>query len=156
MRSEKMKEAKIKAGNYCVYQERTQQEVRDKLYDLGLHRDEVEEVLTELITENFINEERYAKSFASGKFRLKQWGKNKIIYALKQKRISSFCIGLAMKEIPDDEYEKVISYLINKKAKQLSGDKYMINHKISRYLIGKGFEPELVWSMINDQLTSNG
>ena len=156
MRPEKMKEAKIKAGNYCAYQERTQQEVRDKLYDLGLHRDEVEEVLTELITEKFVNEERYARSFTSGKFRLKHWGKNKIIYALKQKGISSNCIELAMKEIPDDEYEKVITLLFNKKAKQLSGDKYIVNHKIARYLIGKGFEPEMVWSLINSRLTSGG
>jgi regulatory protein len=64
MRSEKMKAAKIKASHYCAYQERTHQEVRDKLYDLGLHKDEVEEVLTELIMEDFVNEERFAKSFA--------------------------------------------------------------------------------------------
>ena len=88
MRLDKMKAAKLKAGNYCAYQERTQQEVRDKLYGIGLYSDEVEQVLAELITENYVNEERFAKSFAGGKFRLKQWGKKKIVYALKQRNIS--------------------------------------------------------------------
>jgi len=153
MRLEKMKEAKIKAGNYCAYQERTQQEVRDKLYKLGLHRNEVEEVLTELITEGFVNEERYAMNFASGKFRLKQWGKLKIIFSLKQKKISPYCISEAIKQIPDDEYEKAIILLINNKSKHLTGEEFVIKNKIARYLIGKGFEQELVWSIINSNLS---
>lgn len=148
MRSDKMKHAKIKAGNYCAYQERTQQEVRNKLYSLGLYSDEVEEVLTQLITENYVNEERYAKTFASGKFRLKSWGRKKIRYALMQKNISSYCIEQAMKEIPEEEYEQVIRKLIENKLSQLSGDEYVVNNKIASYLIRKGFEPEKVWPML--------
>jgi len=152
MRQDKILEAKTKAGNYCAYQERTQQEVRDKLYNIGLYQDEVEEVLTELITENFINEERYAKAFASGKFRLKHWGRNKIVYTLKQKNISSYCIDQAMKEIDEDEYKNEIIRQINKKSNQLSGKEYIVKNKIARFLITKGFETELVWSLINEYL----
>ncbi len=152
MRTEAMKAAKIKAGTYCAYQERTQQEVRDKLYSLGLHRDEVEEVLSELIIENFVNEERFARTFASGKFRLKRWGKKKIVYELKHRNISEYCINQALKEIPDEEYEQTMIKLIDKKSTQISGDIYTIKNKTARYMINKGFEMELVWSILNDRL----
>ncbi|MCK5371361.1 MAG: RecX family transcriptional regulator [Cyclobacteriaceae bacterium] len=151
-----MKAAKLKAGNYCAYQERTQQEVRDKLYAIGLYSDEVEQVLTELITENYVNEERFAKSFAGGKFRLKQWGKKKIVYALKQRNISPYCIEQALKEISDEEYERVITQLVERKSNQLQGEIFIVKNKIARYLVGKGFENELVWSIVNKQLDSGG
>ena len=150
MRQDKMKSAKVKAGNYCAYQERTHQEVRDKLYELGLYRDEVEEVLTELISENYVNEERFARTFASGKFRLKHWGRRKIIYELKHKNISPYCIDKALKEISDEEYEKVAMQLIDKKLSNMSGEELIVKNKIVRYLIGKGFESELVWSILNN------
>ena len=156
MRLDKMKAAKLKAGNYCAYQERTQQEVRDKLYGIGLYSDEVEQVLTELITENYVNEERFAKSFAGGKFRLKQWGKKKIVYALKQRNISSYCIEQGLKEISDEEYEYVITQLVERKSNQLQGEIFIVKNKIARYLVGKGFENELVWSIVNKQLDSRG
>ena len=143
-----MKEAKIKAGNYCAYQERTQQEVRDKLYSLGLYRDEVEEVLTELIIDKFVDEERYAKTFASGKFRIKKWGKIKISYALKQKHLSSYCIDKALGEIADQEYEEQIAQLIKQKHERLSGDEFTVNNKVVNYLVGKGYERELVRKLI--------
>jgi regulatory protein len=147
-----MKAAKVKAGNYCAYQERTQQEVRDKLYALGLHTDEVEEVLTDLISENFVNEERFALAFASGKFRLKNWGRRKIIYELKHRNISPYCIDKALKEISDEEYNCTIQQIIDKKTSQMSGEVYLVKNKIARHLIGKGFEAELVWSILNDKL----
>ena len=156
MRLDKMQAAKLKAGNYCAYQERTQQEVRDKLYGIGLYSDEVEQVLAELITENYINEERFAKSFAGGKFRLKQWGKKKIVYALKQRNISPYCIEQALKEISDEEYERVITQLVERKSNQLQGEIFIVKNKIARYLVGKGFENELVWSIVNKQLDSGG
>jgi len=152
MRLDKMQEAKLKAGNYCAYQERTHQEVRDKLYSYGLYSDEVEEILTDLITENYVNEERFAKAFAGGKFRLKHWGKRKITYALQQKRVSSYCIDQALKEINDEEYEKKIKDLINKKSNELTGDNYMIKNKTAQFLIGKGYESEIVWPIINEFL----
>jgi len=150
MRAEKMKVAKIKAGNYCAYRERTHQEVRDKLYELGLHKDEVEEVLTELIMEEFVNEERFARSFARGKFNLKRWGKVKIAYELKRRKISSYCIEQAMQEIPPDDYDGVLSHLIEQKKKSYSGDLFKVKNKIARYLINKGYESELVWDKLKD------
>lgn len=147
-----MKAAKVKAGNYCAYQERTQQEVRDKLYALGLHRDEVEEVLTELIIEKFVDEERYAKAFASGKFRLNKWGRIKISYALKQKKLSDYCIDQALKEIDAEEYEQQIARLIDKKYDKLHGESYMVKNKIVQYLGGKGYERELVWKILENRL----
>jgi len=152
VRQDKMKAAKVKAGNYCAYQERTHQEVRNKLYELGLYSDEVEEVLTELITENYVNEERFACTFASGKFRLKHWGRRKIIYELKHRNISSYCIDKALLEITDEEYERAIILLIDKKFAQFSGEEFIVKNKIARHLIGKGFETELVWSILNSQL----
>lgn len=152
MRPDKMKEAKAKAGKFCAYQERTQQEVRDKLYALGLYRDEVENVLTELITENFINEERYAKAYAGGKFRMKQWGRRKIEYALGQKKISPYCIEKGLKEISEDEYEKVIIKLIEKRKPATKNIDYVSKSKVARHIIGKGFEPEIVWELINEKL----
>ncbi|MCK5104931.1 MAG: RecX family transcriptional regulator [Cyclobacteriaceae bacterium] len=147
-----MKSAKVKAGNYCAYQERTHQEVRDKLYELGLYRDEVEEVLTELISENYVNEERFARTFASGKFRLKHWGRRKIIYELKHKNISPYCIDKALKEISDEEYEKVAMQLVDKKLSNMSGEEFIVKNKIARYMSNKGFETELVWSILNNNL----
>ena len=152
MRPDKTQEAKLKAANYCAYQERTQQEVRDKLYSFGLYSDEVEDVLTDLITENYVNEERYARAFACGRFRLKHWGKRKITYALQQKRISSYCIDQALKEISDDEYESEIKKLINIKSSKLTGEDYYIKNKTAQFLIGKGYESEIVWSLINEIL----
>src|SRR5690242_21297330 len=81
-----------KIKQYCAYQERCHAEVKDKLYGMGLHRQEVDDIMAELITENFLNEERFAKAFAGGKFRVKQWGRKKIIGALKQKQVSEYCI----------------------------------------------------------------
>jgi regulatory protein len=148
MRTEKMKAAMVKACNYCAYQERTQQEVRDKLYDLGLFSDEVEDVLSQLITANFVNEERYAKAFASGKFRLKRWGRQKILFELKRRKISPCCTKKAMLEIPQDAYEEVLQQLIEQKSRTYSGNAYTIKNKIARYLINKGYECELVWAAL--------
>lgn len=150
MRKDKMREAKIKAGNYCAYQERTQQEVRDKLYALGLYRDEVEEVLSELITENFVNELRFAVSFAGGKFRLKKWGKRKIEYALQQKKISPYCIRKALGEISDEMYLQTLHQLMDQKRQSLKGNDFEVKNKLGNFLIRKGFESEIVWRVVRE------
>lgn len=145
-----IEESLQKARNYCVYQERSQQEVRDKLYDIGLHKKEVEQVIAQLITENFINEERFATAFAGGKFRIKQWGRLKIKMALEQKKISPYCIRQALNQISDQDYlkmiRKLISYQENKIAdKNIKKKKY----RIASHLTGRGFEPDLVWQELN-------
>ena len=143
------KEAKLRTANYCAYQERTQQQVRDKLYSYGLYRDEVEEVLSELITENFINEERFAKAYAGGKFRVKKWGKIKILRGLQQHNISPYCIKKGMQEIDEDEYIETLQVLLEKKNSLLTEtNDFKRKAKLANYAAGKGYEPSLIWDLI--------
>jgi regulatory protein len=110
-------QAKQKAEGYCAYQERAQQEVRDKLYEWGLHQTDVEHIISTLIEENFLNEERFAKAYALGKFRMKGWGKIKIKQHLKGKRVSDPLVRIALREIGPDEYEEKIKEAIAKRIK---------------------------------------
>src|ERR1700742_4248902 len=96
-------EALVKAEAWCAYQERCQQEVRDKLYSWGLHNAEVEPVIAELISKNFLNEERFAKAFAGGKFRIKKWGRVNIRLELKRRKLSEYCIKKGLAEIDEDD-----------------------------------------------------
>ena len=146
-------QAQQKAGRYCAYQERCQQEVREKLYSLKLHRGQVEEVLAYLITEGYVNEERFAKVYAGGKFRIKKWGKIKIMNALKTKNISDYCIQKALEEIDSAEYVGAIDEIISKRDKpDAETDIFIRRNKIAKFLIGKGFEPELVWEQVKMRL----
>src|SRR4051812_72479 len=111
-------EALIRTSSFCAYQERTQQEVRDKLYGYGLHKDMAEELISKLISENFINEERFAKTYAGGKFRIKKWGRIKIKEALKAKGISEYCIKKGLLEIDPTEYTSALLSLIEKKSEK--------------------------------------
>lgn len=145
------KEAKLKAANFCAYQERSQKEVRNKLYDYGLYSDEVEDVLTDLIVEGFINEERFAKQYVGSKFRMKKWGRNKILQGLKQHDISAYCVKAGLKEIDDEEYIEVLEELIRKKsAFKSESDLFKKRSKIAQHAIYKGFEPELVWDRVKE------
>lgn len=144
------KEAKIKAAAYCAYQERTHHEVRTKLYNMGLYGDEVEELIAELITENFINEERFAKAYAGGKFRMNHWGRLKIQAALLAKGVSKRCIKTGLNEIEDEEYQNKIELLIQKKIATIKGeDEIKTKYKLANYLINKGFEAPVIWEKIN-------
>ena len=98
-----------KARRYCVYQERSQQKKQKKLYSLGLFKKDVEESIAMMVTEGYLNEERFAIAYAGGKFRIKHWGKNKIKQALKLKKVSDYCIRQALKSIADDDYLKVLN-----------------------------------------------
>lgn len=130
--------------HYCAYQERCHQEVKNRLYEMGMHRAEVDEIIASLITENFLNEERFAKAFAGGKFRMKQWGKRKIVSALKQKQVSEYCIRKGLAEIDGEEYEAVIRKLAEKKYRGLKSEQYLRRQfKTKQYLLSRGFEPEL-------------
>ncbi|MDF9800906.1 regulatory protein [Catalinimonas alkaloidigena] len=144
-------QAKAKAAKYCAYQERTQQQVRDKLYQYGLYSDAVEEVLAELITDGFINEERYAQAFSRGKFGQNKWGRVKIEMMLRQKGLSNYCIQSGLKEIAEEDYRQQLRELLNKKWASLDGeDDYTRKNKTVRYLMGKGYEPDLIWSYFKD------
>ena len=133
------KSAKVKIEQYCAYQERSQQEVRDKLYDMGLHQKEVEELISELVVDNFLNEERFAISYARGKFRIKHWGKNKIKQNLKLKKVSEYCIKKALKEIDPDEYYEILKTELQKKSDKLKDkDPFIRKNKIAQYLGSTG------------------
>lgn len=149
--SEELSKAKKKIASYCAYQERCQQEVRSKLYSYGLFRDEVEELIAWLIMENFLNEERFAQTFAGSKFRVKQWGRLKITQALQQKDISAYCIKKGLAEIEEGEYLETIKALVEKKLAEFYlkiSNPYQLKDKTSKFLISRGFEPDLVWQVL--------
>ena len=134
-----------KLKHYCAYQERCHAEVKEKLYNLGVWKKEHDEIIATLIEENYLNEERYAIAFAGGKFRIKQWGRVKIKYELKQKQVSEYCIKKALKQIEEEEYLKVMDGLAKKKYASLKNEQYLVRKKKTMdYLITKGFEMDLV------------
>jgi regulatory protein len=142
-------QALIKAESTCAYQERCQQEMRDKLYEWGLHSADVENIIAKLITDNFLNEERFANAYAGGKFRIKKWGRVKIKLELKKRKISDYCIKKAMQEIDDSDYIKTLKDLIAKKSKEIKGGKdYQRKYKIAKYIASRGFEQDLIWDVL--------
>ena len=141
-----------KLKHYCAYQERSHDEVKQKLYGFGLHRQEVEETLSTLIEENYLNEERFAIAFAGGRFRSKQWGRVKIEYELKQKKVSPYCIKKAVNNIDDDAYLKTLQQLARKKWNSLKAPgatDYVKSSKTTTYLLQRGFERQLIAQAIN-------
>jgi len=144
-------QALIKAQAACAYQERCQQEMRDKLYEWGLYPDAVESIIAQLITDNFLNEERFAKAFAGGKFRIKKWGRVKIKIELKKRKLSDYCIRKGMEEISDREYNKTLQELIAKKLKENpKGQLRARYYKAAQYAISRGFEGDVVWDVIKE------
>jgi len=139
----------VKAQKYCAYQERSQQEVRDKLYSWGLWKRDVENIIAELITSGFLKEERFAIAFAGGKFRMKGWGKNKIKHALEFKRVPGKLISKALSEIDERDYEKTLKKILADRSKEVrEKNPLKKNYKVAQYAISRGFEPELVWSFL--------
>lgn len=140
-----------KLKHYCAYQDRCHAEVKQKLKQLGVWGNDADEIIATLITENYLNEERYACSFARGKFRMKQWGRKKIVSALKSKNISAYCIKKAMKEIEEDEYKQTLKHLAKQKYLSLKNEQYLRRkYKTLQYLINKGYEPDLVWEALKE------
>ena len=138
-------EVRKKIYHYCAYQERSHQEVKNKLYDLELSSQEIDELISHLITEGYLNEERFAIQFAGGKFRMKQWGKKKILYALREKKVSDYSIKKALAEINEDDYLVVLKKLAEEKYNLLKDEQYMDRKKKTiDYLIQKGYEYENV------------
>lgn len=135
-----------KAKHYCGYQERCHSEVKEKLYGFGLHKQAMEECLSALIEENYLNEERFAQQFAGGKFRMKQWGRSKIKYELKQRQVSEYCIKKGLKEIDEDDYIKTLDKLAAEKWDTQKSEKniFVKLRKTQDYLMQKGYETELI------------
>lgn len=146
------KQALKKAADYCAVQERCQQEIRDKLYLWGLHRTDVENIIAELISEGYINEERFARAYSRGKFHIKKWGKIKIKLGLKRKNISDYCIRKGFEEIDHNEYVKTIKALIQKKSKEIKEkNTYKNLNRLASFVISKGYESELVWDILRER-----
>ncbi len=147
-------EALEKLKKYCAYCERSQYEVRLKLSTWKIDEISSESILSTLIEENFINEERFAKALTQGKLRINHWGKIKIKQALRHHHISEPCIKIAFSNIDYDEYIQILIKEGMKKLNQLKGAEAINKHKTIQFLIGKGFESDLIWEHI-DQMIKN-
>jgi len=144
-------EALQKLRQYCAYQERSHSEVQQKLYDLGIRRNEHDEIIATLIEEDYLNEERFAKAFAGGKFRMKDWGRKKIYYALKEKKVSEYSIKEAMKEIDEEEYQKNLKELVADKYESLKDEQHLVRKKKTiDYMVQKGYEFDLISRVLKE------
>ena len=141
-----------KVKYFCAYQERSHAEVKKKLYGFGLYKNEVETLLSQLIEENYLNEERFAMAFSGGKFRIKQWGKTKIKYELKQRQVSDYNIKKALSEIGEEDYLKTLQKLAAEKLATLKSEKNIFTKKskLQNYLVGKGYEFNLIGEILKD------
>jgi regulatory protein len=140
-----------KLRQYCAYQERSHSEATQKLWDLGVRKAEHDEIISSLIEDNYLNEERFAIHYAGGKFRTKDWGRKKILYALKEKKVSTYCINKALQSISEHDYLKTLNDLTQKKYASLKGEHYLVRKKKTMdYLLQKGFEPDLIIKAISE------
>ena len=140
-----------KLKQYCAYQERCHREVKEKLYALGVWKRDHDEIIATLIEENYLNEERFAIAYAGGKFRIKGWGRVKIKYELKQKRVSEYCIKKALKQIDESNYIDKLTKLAIEKYQSLKAEQYLIRKKKTiDYLVGRGFELDLINFVISE------
>ena len=144
--------ALTKAEAWCAFQERSQQEVRDKLYSWGQYPDAVENIIAELISRGFLNEERFALAFSSGKFRIKKWGRVKIRVELKRKKVSDYCIRKALAAIDEDEYLETLRRLAHEKMKATKEPHPLKKkYKVMGYLVSRGFENELIREILGEE-----
>lgn len=139
-----------KLKQYCAYQERSHQEVVQKLWDLGIRKSEHDEIISALIEEDYLNEERFAMAFAGGKFRMKDWGRKKIFYGLKEKGVSPYCITKALASISEEDYSKTLQQIAEKKYESLKGEQYLVRKKKTMdYLLQKGYEHDRINAVVN-------
>jgi regulatory protein len=139
-------EAFKKVKVYCAYQERCHLEVKDKLYTFGLYPEEVEELISRLIEENYLNEERFAMAFTGGKFRMKKWGKVKIRVELRKKKVSDYCIRKALASLDETAYYNTLQNLFDKRRIEVSREKnaFKRDMAIKAWLLRKGYESDLI------------
>lgn len=135
---------------YCAYQDRCHNEVRSKLISLGVYGDTLEQIITELIIEKFLDEERFARSYARGKFRIKKWGRLRIVRELKFRKVSAYCIKKALTEIEEDEYLATLELILDKKQAQYlqKNDAFVARQKTANYAGQRGYEMNLIWDIL--------
>ncbi|MEN2281673.1 regulatory protein RecX [Algoriphagus sp. SE2] len=144
-------EAKEKLSTFCAYQERCIWEIRRKLYEKGIKDSNTDVLVDYLIQENFVNEERYAKSFARGKFRMKKWGRGRISRELKMRQINEADIRKGLSEIdPVEYYDSLLSQVEKHWERIKESDPYKKKYKLIQYLFSKGFEQDLIKDAISD------
>ena len=148
-----MNEYLLKMMRYCAYRERSLSEVEQKLWDIECPFDWREKIVVELLDQDFLNEERYARSFVRGKFRIKNWGKVKIRAGLRKKKVAENLIDFAMeKELDQEEYVQKIEYLAEKKAALLHSENgNSPREKVRRYLVSKGYEWESIDKVLSEK-----
>lgn len=147
-------EAQKKLESYCAYQERCHKEVRAKLQDMNMISEAVDKIMVHLIQNNYLNEERFAKAFVRGKFRIKKWGKNRLVRELKFKDISKYAIDVALKEIEDEDYFETLDELTQKRIAQgREKNSYKKKKKVADYLLYRGWESHLVYEKLNEYLS---
>ena len=140
-----------KAQHYCAYQERCLKEITQKLREWKVQQKNIEKILTALIRDDFINEERFARTFASGKFRSLHWGKNKIIHELQQRQVPDLYIQIGLQEIDDIEYYATLENLLIRKNKEISEtNPARRKKKLITYAVGKGYRFEQVIKTLNN------
>jgi regulatory protein len=145
-----------KMMQWCAYQERSQHEARLKLHQMGLRDHEAEELLATLISENFLNEERFALAFAGGKFRIKHWGRNKIRMELRQHKVTEACIRTALQSIDPEVYIQVMGRVIDKKLALIKQrDARTRFYNTLTYLVSRGFESDLARDLLNEKINTN-
>ena len=143
-------EALAKLQRYCAYQDRCHKEVAQKLKDMQMIPQASEQIITTLIEENFLNEERFAMAFVRGKFKIKKWGRRRLISELKQRNISNYLVNKALGQISDMEYKTTFEALAHKKANSLKGGSVLKKKKkLADYLLYRGWESHLVYEKIN-------
>jgi regulatory protein len=146
-------EALEKLRNWCAYQERSQHEALNKLGGYGITGERAAQVISTLIEENYINEERFAMAFAGGKFRIKHWGRNRIRMELRRHKISEYSVNKALAAIDEKDYENTITLLIEKRLKQLPlADRRRKYFTTLNYAISRGFESEIIAGRLNEIL----
>lgn len=128
---------------YCVYQDRCHSEVRTRLLKLKIYGDDLEDIIVDLIQDDFLNEERFAKAFVRGKYRMKSWGRYKIERALKEKRVSEYCIRKGMQEINEEEYLENLERLLRKRADvRPAANERLLNMELMKFVQSKGYQYE--------------
>ena len=148
------KQALYRAASFCAYQERSTKEVRQRLTELELSDQDAQPVIDELMAQNYLNEERFARAFAGGKFRIKKWGRLKIRQEMKLRGVSNDLIQKGLSEIDGDDYEETLRDLIEKKAHSLRGNEPLIlKQKLLRFGLSKGYESDLIWDAMGGVLS---
>lgn len=144
-------EAKSKMQHYCAYQERCHKEVREKLIMMRMIPAAIDLIITDLINENFLNEQRFADTYVRGKFRIKKWGKLRLTQELKRRELSKYTINKALGNISNEEYLETFNSLVEKKLKTLkSASSLSDKRKLADYLLYRGWEPHLVYEKVSD------